>query len=463
MADRIFPAGYAGRPRERAALPSTPFMGENFQDDGWGGFAEGQGEFESYADASFDPEAPDQFFEGEEEFGAFAGEREWGLEEVSFPSGVALFGETGPGTSGSEFFDPGRSDNPLLPINRKTRNLKFSRNFRVKEFAKIRGRYFKKARIDPKLVEALQPLRDHLGKSIKIVSAYQSHRYRKRRKLDLTSPHLRARAAVIRVRGMSGLELAKAYIWSSKSCFIGVWAGKRSMRLSVEAEDFTFGAYFRSRKRNFHARHEIKKQYRLKCELPKEIGKALDAGELTNAVRLPIHFGIRDENTLTNMIFFPRWWKHHRKLKRGDKPQIKKWLSLRNNIVRPSLAKPSPPVAQAGRNLPLQGGTGSCRRTARCAGDRHYRPVRCLCHEQPQDKRLHTGHQPGGKAYRVFRRQRGKAGQQVHQGLLPHAGGAPGQPHLHPLRTHLSLYAFKAYPETGRAEHRLAVQGLNRL
>ena len=87
--------------------------------------------------------------------------------------------------------------------------------------------------------------------------------------------------------------------------------------------------------------------------LIQRIQNALASGQWSLALSLTVSSGNRDENKLTNMIFFAR----HPELKGqklvrtepGFKQLSREWLDIRDTIVRPFLAKPAPaqpPAAQ---------------------------------------------------------------------------------------------------------------------
>lgn len=137
---------------------------------------------------------------------------------VSFPSGEALRVVTGlPTAEREDYWDPTGSGNPLLDTGPGQKDRKLSKNFTVRELTTSGGVSADIARIDPKLVECLQRLRDHVGKAIKITSGFRSWKrnrdiYQKRGKQPTLSQHCAGRAVDIQIAGMNGLEIGKAAI-----------------------------------------------------------------------------------------------------------------------------------------------------------------------------------------------------------------------------------------------------------
>jgi uncharacterized protein YcbK (DUF882 family) len=146
------------------------------------------------------------------------------LTKLVFPSGESLSVLTGlPEGKEQDYWDPTGSGNPLLDTGAAHKNKKLSANFTVRELTTSGGVSADAARIDPKLVESLQRLRDHLGKNVRITSGYRSWKrnkqvYAGRKNPDGTpkkptlSQHCGGRAADITVTGMNGLEIGKAAI-----------------------------------------------------------------------------------------------------------------------------------------------------------------------------------------------------------------------------------------------------------
>jgi hypothetical protein len=90
---------------------------------------------------------------------------------------------------------------------------------------------------------------------------------------------------------------------------------------------------------------------------PAAVLDALRSGPAAVAVRLAASLGFRDENNLTNLIFFARHPERGgRKLEQsepGFQALSREWLEIRDKLVRPALApavptKPAPPVPTGG-------------------------------------------------------------------------------------------------------------------
>ncbi|MCG8349685.1 MAG: S8 family serine peptidase [Chloroflexales bacterium] len=143
---------------------------------------------------------------------------------IVFPSGEALRIVTGfPEGKDEEYWDPTNSGNPLLDTGSGHKDKYLSKNFTVRELTTSGGISADLARIDPKLVECLQRLRDYVGKAVTITSGYRSWKrnkavYAGRKNPDGTpkkptlSQHCAGRAADIKIAGMNGLEIGKAVI-----------------------------------------------------------------------------------------------------------------------------------------------------------------------------------------------------------------------------------------------------------
>ncbi|MGH9891024.1 MAG: D-Ala-D-Ala carboxypeptidase family metallohydrolase, partial [bacterium] len=135
-----------------------------------------------------------------------------------FPSGEILPVVTGlPIGKNQDYWDPTGSGNPLLDTGPAHKDKKLSTSFTVRELTTSGGVSADIARIDPKLVECLQRLRDHVGKGVKITSGFRSWKrnrdiYEKRGKTPTLSQHCAGRGADIHIAGMNGLEIGKAAI-----------------------------------------------------------------------------------------------------------------------------------------------------------------------------------------------------------------------------------------------------------
>lgn len=88
----------------------------------------------------------------------------------------------------------------------KDGNKKLSTNFRVKEFACTDGS--DPIFIDSDLVNVLQKIRSHFGKSVTITSAYRTPGKNKAVGGQAYSQHLYGRAADIKVKGVSPKKVA---------------------------------------------------------------------------------------------------------------------------------------------------------------------------------------------------------------------------------------------------------------
>lgn len=156
--------------------------------------------------------------------------------KVYFPSGVFLTVTTGNTGTGQEHWDILNSGNPLLDTSGANKDKFLSKNFKVKEFIKSDNQ----ARIDVKLVECLQRLRDALGKPINITSGYRSYGYNKRLyeargKTPTKSQHISGRAVDINVAGLSGLQLAKEAI-KACGCDIAIGLARTYIHLDVRGK-----------------------------------------------------------------------------------------------------------------------------------------------------------------------------------------------------------------------------------
>ena len=137
--------------------------------------------------------------------------------QVIFQSGESLAVAKGRDRTGQEHWDPNNSDNPLLDTGGINRHKMLSENFSVDEMARSGGQPFTVARIDPRQIACLQKIRDHLGKPVLVSSGYRSFRhnvevYRRLGKKPTRSQHISGRASDIWVKGMTGLEIAKAAV-----------------------------------------------------------------------------------------------------------------------------------------------------------------------------------------------------------------------------------------------------------
>ena len=136
---------------------------------------------------------------------------------VTFQSGASLPVVQVSAHKQREHRDPNNSGNPLLDTSGEYRDVKLARNFRTREFAQSGGIPSPISRIDPKWVRCLQEIRDSVGRPVKIDSGYRSDKYntelyRRRGKKPTRSQHISGRAGDIKIRNMSGMEIAEAAI-----------------------------------------------------------------------------------------------------------------------------------------------------------------------------------------------------------------------------------------------------------
>ena len=92
--------------------------------------------------------------------------------------------------------------------------MKITKNFNVSEFKCKDGTHVPEDLMDNVrlLCENLQVLRDELGRPIRIISGYRSPKYNRRIGGARRSQHMTAKAADIRVRGMSPQEVREVIL-----------------------------------------------------------------------------------------------------------------------------------------------------------------------------------------------------------------------------------------------------------
>lgn len=187
---------------------------------------------------------------------------------VTFPSGETLQIVSGyPDGNDEDYWDPVNSGNPLLDSGTAHKDKKLSANFSVNELVSSGGVSSDVARINPKLVECLQTLRNHLGKPITITSGYRSWKRNKRVYQNMNPPqkptksrHCAGQAADIKVRGMTGLELAKAAI-DACGCNIAIGVGPAYIHIDVRSVP-AFWGYGKDKQ---ELTQSIKAYHRQKC------------------------------------------------------------------------------------------------------------------------------------------------------------------------------------------------------
>jgi LAS superfamily LD-carboxypeptidase LdcB len=172
------------------------------------------------------------------------GELEAGEAEpakVTFPSGATLNVVSGATGRGEEHYDPNATGNPLLDTSGPVRSTLLSVNFTVGELARSGGKVFAKARIDPKLVSALQQLREKIGKPMRVTSGYRPYLYnvdlytKTYKRKPTLSRHSSGQAADVKIAGMTGMEIAKAAI-DVLGAEIGVGIGADYAHIDVRGQ-----------------------------------------------------------------------------------------------------------------------------------------------------------------------------------------------------------------------------------
>ncbi|HEX6159226.1 MAG TPA: D-Ala-D-Ala carboxypeptidase family metallohydrolase, partial [Thermoanaerobaculia bacterium] len=197
--------------------PESLVDDEGDQSESFGGDLETDEEIAEEIDEEIDQEAEDEFV-GELEV------EEAPAAVVVFPSGASLPIVTGlPAAKGQDYWDPTGSKNPLLDTGPAHKDKRLSTHFTVRELTKTGGASADVARIDPKLVECVQRIRDHVDQPITITSGYRSWKRNKQvyaamkdehgnpRKPTL-SQHCGGRAVDITIAGMNGLAIGRAAI-----------------------------------------------------------------------------------------------------------------------------------------------------------------------------------------------------------------------------------------------------------
>ena len=93
---------------------------------------------------------------------------------------------------------------------KRNAHTKLSKNFKVKEFScKGKSCGCKETLIDDKLVEYLQQIRDHFGKSITITSGHRCATHNRSVRGATSSRHIKGQAADIKVKDVAPREVAK--------------------------------------------------------------------------------------------------------------------------------------------------------------------------------------------------------------------------------------------------------------
>ncbi len=292
---------------------------------------------------------------------------------VRFPSGESLSivtAKTDTG-EGEKHYDPLNSGIPLLHVSEGDSEKFLSKSFQVKEFLQFgEAKAYKsergvepdrsKLRLDPKLVEVLQKLRDHLNKSIKINSGYRHFWYNKIVDGKKQSQHLIGRAVDIVVDGMTPLQVAKAAIDAAGADIFGI--GIYGTFTHIDVRCGTFAAFTRKNPPK-ELEENVKEilKYRKSKNLPNQnskCGKPSKANppEIKSDKPLPaslsisqflpavIHAAelIRNGNTnadeITDKVFYRLYPEQKRPLEKGN-TLAGVWLFLRENVVQPVLDK----------------------------------------------------------------------------------------------------------------------------
>ncbi len=154
---------------------------------------------------------------------------------LTFPSGATFAVVSSPADT-VDYSDPVSSGQvPLIEVaERLEENL--SANFKVNEFAarklNSRSQKVRYARISPDLVAGLQRLRDRIGASITINSAYRYPALNQDVDGASHSQHVVGHATDIRCSRVTPLELAEAAL-EEIGCNIGIGLGKNSVHLDL--------------------------------------------------------------------------------------------------------------------------------------------------------------------------------------------------------------------------------------
>lgn len=295
--------------------------------------------------------------------------------QVVFPSGQSLPVTTGPEKPGDEYYDPNRSGNPLLDTSSRYRRKRLSENFTVGELAHSGRNRFNKARIDPDLVQCLQDIRDFVHRAVSIVDGYYTYKYlmarlrtagiKDRRKFR-HSPHLSGRGAKIRVRGLSGLQLAKVIIITCQA-ETKASAGVRTAGVYVKQADDRPTSFIANGDRRERVIKKLRTFSDLYYLIPDDIeeglrrlpGDILQRGNLNHvdAAHRFVHWAIhqksvRDEDMLTEILFYKLRYINRLRdtgglYNRGNSKDLDLWRTIGTNFVRPALAR-TPPREQTG-------------------------------------------------------------------------------------------------------------------
>lgn len=216
---------------------------ETHRNEPWSPFAESDEQIDDeatepgsgYSDAEDAEVEDEELFEAELYVSSLSMLEAEDGESVTFPSGASLRAIAGADGARQEHWDPNGTGNPLLDAS--SRSTKLSPNFTVDELTKSGGRRFTVARIDPRLVECVQAIRDRVGRPVVVTSGYRSwghneNIYDKRDKKPTLSRHCSGQAVDIRISGMDGMAIAKAAI-DACGADIGVGIGSKYAHVDV--------------------------------------------------------------------------------------------------------------------------------------------------------------------------------------------------------------------------------------
>ena len=110
---------------------------------------------------------------------------------------------------------------------------------------------------------------------------------------------------------------------------------------TFEAEPFEFES---GRYATFEAAEEMEFSF---SGFPQSVLNALRSGRESTAVKLAIALGYRNENELTDLVFFTRHPERNGRALSRNEPNYRElsaeWLAIRNSLVQPLLASPAPP------------------------------------------------------------------------------------------------------------------------
>jgi outer membrane protein OmpA-like peptidoglycan-associated protein len=285
--------------------------------------------------------------------------------QVSFPSDASLPVVSGPDGPGEEYSDPLKSGNPLLDTSGEHRKKHLSKNFTVDELARSGRTAFPRSRIDPQLVNCLQALRDFLRQPVTVIDGYYTYKYladlvKRRGSTKIpTSPHLSGQGAKVSVKGFSGLELAKAVVFSCKKN-TQVSIGSSTVAIYVEQKNPGPTSYIRSGEARERAIQVIRHVRELFYDVPPDITTRIETFSLEEGQRF-VHWavqnkGVRDEQVLAEVLFYKSGYVTNQrwndgipyrfdKSKRSDREL---WQAVLDKAVRPVLGRTSSPPEQRG-------------------------------------------------------------------------------------------------------------------